>query len=188
MMKNKKGFTLLELLVVVMIVGILAAVALPKYQKAIERARVTKALVWLKALAEAQEAHYITNGSYATTWDVFSIDLPKDFVPGGSYYTYETTANRTDGKWVAHFSTEPQIKGAISIGHPQGQTYQGAGFIYFPKHGNRIIGNGEIACQELISYGPQFKKSPHDFCVKIANAVWDPAKSPGTAVRTYFFK
>ena len=47
---NKKAFTLIELLVVVLIIGILAAIALPKYEKAVERSRVTEARLLLNTL------------------------------------------------------------------------------------------------------------------------------------------
>ena len=49
-MKNKKGFTLLELLVVVLIIGILASIALPQYTRAVEKAKLSEALTTLKSI------------------------------------------------------------------------------------------------------------------------------------------
>ena len=49
-----KGFTLLELLVVVVIVGILASVALPQYHKAVERSRAAEAMAIGKTIIESQ--------------------------------------------------------------------------------------------------------------------------------------
>ena len=52
---NKKGFTLMEVLVVVIIVGILSAVAMPQYRKVVEKASFTKAEVMAKALHDSCE-------------------------------------------------------------------------------------------------------------------------------------
>lgn len=75
-MKNNKAFTLIELLVVVLIIGILAGVALPQYQKAVEKSRGAQALSLLKSVVQAQEAYHIANGDYATNFDELALEIP----------------------------------------------------------------------------------------------------------------
>ena len=61
---NKKGFSLLELLTVITIVGILSSVALPQYRKVMEKARFTKAQAMAKSLHDSCErmmAEFDTN-------------------------------------------------------------------------------------------------------------------------------
>ena len=67
------GFTLIELLVVVLIIGILAAVALPQYQKAVEKARMTEAIMAVESIAKANEIYKMANGSY--TRDINDLDI-----------------------------------------------------------------------------------------------------------------
>ena len=75
MKKNKKGFTLLELLVVVVIIGILAAIALPQYRKAVGKAELAQVISATKAVQNAQERFYLVNNTYTTQFSKLDIDL-----------------------------------------------------------------------------------------------------------------
>ena len=74
-MKNH-AFTFIELLVVVLIIGILAAIALPQYQVAVEKSRVSTLLPMLKAIAQAQEVYYLANNKYANNIEELDVDIP----------------------------------------------------------------------------------------------------------------
>ncbi len=83
-MKNKSGFTLIEMLVVVLIIGILAGIALPQYNRAVEKSKVAQALITLKYMKEMGEAFELTHdmNNYEdwplTNADV-GIELPSDW-------------------------------------------------------------------------------------------------------------
>jgi type IV pilus assembly protein PilA len=59
---NQKGFTLIELMIVIAIVGILAAVALPAYQDYTIRARISEPLALLGEAKTSMTEYYIANG------------------------------------------------------------------------------------------------------------------------------
>jgi type IV pilus assembly protein PilE len=65
-MRRAFGMTLIELVIVVLIVGILAAVALPAYNDQVRRAKRGDATGSLKATANALERHFTVNTTYAT--------------------------------------------------------------------------------------------------------------------------
>ncbi len=68
-----KGFTLLELLIGIIIVGVLAGVAVSAYQKAVLKSRFSSIIPPTKTIADAQEFYYMNNGGYAT--DVAELEV-----------------------------------------------------------------------------------------------------------------
>lgn len=65
--KNQRGFTLIEILVVVVIIGILAVVVAPRILERPEQARRTKATVDIKGIEEALGLFRLDNGFYPST-------------------------------------------------------------------------------------------------------------------------
>lgn len=72
----KKGFTLVELLVVVLIIGILAAMAMPHYEKSVWQSRNTQLKTAARAIADAQMMHFIKTGKIPTSFDSLSVSIP----------------------------------------------------------------------------------------------------------------
>lgn len=66
-MRRKRGFTLLELLVVVVIIGLLASYVGPRYFSQIGRSEVQAARAQMRALAQGVEQFRLDNGRFPTT-------------------------------------------------------------------------------------------------------------------------
>ena len=62
--KNAKGFTLIELMIVVAIIGILAAIAMPQYNKYVARTQVAEAFALLGPVKQALMLYYQENGEF----------------------------------------------------------------------------------------------------------------------------
>jgi type IV pilus assembly protein PilE len=75
-MKKQKGFTLVELMLVVAIIGILAGIVYPNYQESVKKSRRADAKGALAGLANAMERRFTETGSY--TGAANTVDDPGD--------------------------------------------------------------------------------------------------------------
>jgi prepilin-type N-terminal cleavage/methylation domain-containing protein len=64
---QKRGFTLIEILVVVLVIGILATIAIPRYSRMRDRAFIVAMKSDLRNLATSEESYYYDYGVYTTT-------------------------------------------------------------------------------------------------------------------------
>ena len=69
-MKNKKGFTLIELMIVVAIIGILAALAIPDFMKMLAKSKQSEAKTNLGAIFTGQVAYHGEKNTYGSTFNM----------------------------------------------------------------------------------------------------------------------
>ncbi len=88
-LRNSKGFTLIELMIVVVIIGILAAIAIPKFGQASNRAKEKEADGILKQVYTLQSAYRAQHGGLAA--DVAALQTVGFETPTGlQHYTFNT--------------------------------------------------------------------------------------------------
>lgn len=101
-LKNKKGFTIVELLIVIVVIGILAALVIVQFSNIQQKARDTERKSDIRAIQSKVAEYYALNSRYPTSLSVIS-NLPADAckAPGGSGtcsnpdYTYKAFKNGT---------------------------------------------------------------------------------------------
>ena len=90
--KRFHGFSLMEVMIVVVIIGILAALAYPNLEKYLKRARQTEAKTNLSAIYTAQKIYFTLHQSYAE--DINELDLSL----AQGLYTYTMEASTSTSK------------------------------------------------------------------------------------------
>ena len=165
-MKNK-AFTLIEVLIVVLIIGILAAIAVPQYKKAVELAKTKNAWALLNSVYEAQQRYYLANGKYAAQFDMLDIAVP-DWPGRTKFMPNYSTDVRSNDEWSLQLYTSEYVKyNHILIGRLNG-AYRGTMFminLFGPLGENKkmcIHGNGKygaIKYEGTYSYCPKLMKA-----------------------------
>ncbi|MFA4968990.1 MAG: prepilin-type N-terminal cleavage/methylation domain-containing protein [Sulfuritalea sp.] len=86
MRRRHAAFTLIELLIVLAVIGALAAIAIPNYREYKERANVAKAIIEITGIAQAIGIYHLDNRTYPASLTALGITLPTD--PWGNAYVY----------------------------------------------------------------------------------------------------
>jgi len=86
MRKYMRGITLLELMIVVVIIGILTAIAYPNYREYVTRAKRTEAKAALLQIATNQERFYLQNNTYTTNMTNLGFPVAGAFLSDSDSY------------------------------------------------------------------------------------------------------
>lgn len=97
MKNNKRGFTLIEVLVVVLIIGILAAVAVPQYQKAVVRAELSTYQALATSIIKSAHIFFLENGNWPFSLEQLDVQLP------GNMSVVNYTANHSCASNESYF-------------------------------------------------------------------------------------
>ena len=143
-MKNKKGFTLTEVMVVVIVIASLAAIAYPMYSKVIMKARITEAISLIELVRSAQQRNLLKNGEYFSgftnkhiTGDTKIIRAQEVYVADGKLTKDLYTVNISNPKSGTPYSPKSCI--VVTYGKPDK--------LLFRVHG--LVEDNKLWCTEL---------------------------------------
>lgn len=91
-MRRNRGFTVTELMIAVVIIGVLATLAIPSFTSYIYKARVTEASNFLSEIKQRQESYRNEFGQYCDVSDDLTSDFNPSSIPGVDPVMWVTTA------------------------------------------------------------------------------------------------
>jgi len=159
-MSRKAGFTLLEMMIVVAIIGILSAIAIPAFRSYIQRSRTAEAFTFLGEIRQRQEAYRAEFGQYC------SVSGPPG---GGSFGTWAPAGLPTGGAVAAWTGTPGDwsmlgaapdgpsrfqyrtVAGPPGTTPPGGLNYDGSDFWYVAQAQADLDADGQVMIIESYS-------------------------------------
>ena len=154
----KKGFTLIELLAAVLVIGVLSAIAVPQYQRSVERARMMEGIQMLPAIYDSLQRWQAENPDKddLPDWNMLDISMKGT----STFYTYKEDLP----VWLTHEfaylifrndrgSDSPGQKGEeFVLAAVRRGKYKGNGFMYMPGENilNAFSGNAQIYCAPMV--------------------------------------
>jgi type IV pilus assembly protein PilE len=131
-MKNINGFTLIELMIVVLIIGVIAAVAVPSYQEYIDEGRRAEGVAFAKEILSLQETHFMQFNQYATN------------VSGAGATALGVSNTSENGDYIATLPGATATTFTIQVS-PNGWTDSDCGNLTLTNTGERDSSSGTTA-------------------------------------------
>ena len=115
----KKGFTLVEMMIVVAIIAVLAGVAMPQYTKYVKKSETVEGVRFMKQIVDAELIYQSTHGDYLAVDTVAKLTTLGVTIPTHAkfkYYGVETCAN---GGFIITSTTGPAIQTLANAGNKE---------------------------------------------------------------------
>ncbi|MBO6938634.1 MAG: prepilin-type N-terminal cleavage/methylation domain-containing protein [Deltaproteobacteria bacterium] len=158
--RSLAGFTLIELMIVVAIVGVLAAIAIPAFSQYIHKARMAESVSFLADIKARQEAYKAEFGQFANLSPDLNTYTPATLPTGGDKVGWPVAA--TIPNWVqlgAQLDAPTRFQYAVIAGIPGGATAPPAvynlpatDFWFVARAQGDLDGDGETVLVEALSH------------------------------------
>ena len=125
--KRRGGFTLIDVMIVVLIMSVLATVSINRYQKFVARSKRPEAVMTFRALAAAQREYMLTRGKFSGTFDALGFRVEggeriSSTEIRGRRYTYRLVQDEGPRSWFCVASGEidgDPFKDVIAASNPR---------------------------------------------------------------------
>lgn len=139
-MQKKYGFTLIEMLVVIIIIVVFLTMALPLYDKAVAEARSVQLQTLLRNAADASKSYYMTHGKWPSSFDSLSIGMNLPTLPGSQNTCdngnlFATSVKRGDGFELTLYNATGRLQHNFISAHFTDGKYKCSGFVHYNYNG-----------------------------------------------------
>lgn len=118
---NQKGFTLIEIMIVVAIIGVLAAIAYPSYQQYVIKTKRTEMMSEMQNIASQIESRKLAQGSYSAISAKVKADFAKSYPTQGQALYDITITDPLVSKWtitaVPRLGAQMKGDGNLTLNH-----------------------------------------------------------------------